>query len=293
EDIPLLEKYANKNSVQGENGFITDFLGIRHSLGNWGENYKHLDGAHFENIPIPDDGFHAEAIEYISCFTSIENAGSTYTMFELGAGWGPWMSIAGTATKRRWGGGGVKQNNHNGVEGENNKIPLIKKHLTANGLRPESDELVSSLNNVNTIIYDGVVNATGEDIAFPEVGVDAYGASLVEKTVARRTQPLKIVKGYSFKDISGDYNRIDFVHLDLQGYEMEFVEKCIETLSEKVKYMFVGTHTRKIEGDLFEFLYAHGWTLLREKPCEVHWPETAPDSFVDITVKDGGQFWKK
>ncbi|MDR2793772.1 MAG: hypothetical protein LBB61_08940, partial [Treponema sp.] len=39
EDIPLLEKYANKNSVQGENGFITDFLGIRHSLGNWGENY--------------------------------------------------------------------------------------------------------------------------------------------------------------------------------------------------------------------------------------------------------------
>jgi hypothetical protein len=74
---------------------------------------------------------------------------------------------------------------------------------------------------------------------------------------------------------------------------MKSAEKRIETLSKKVKYMFVGTHTRKIEGDLFAFLYARGWTPLRENPCEVHWPETVPDSFVDITVKDGGQFWKK
>ncbi|MDR1072067.1 MAG: hypothetical protein LBL45_00100 [Treponema sp.] len=103
---------------------------------------------------------------------------------------------------------------------------------------------------------------------------------------------MKTVKGYSFDAISRDYDLIDFVHLDLQGYEMEFIESCVKTFSERVKHLFIGTHTRKIEGDLFEFLYNHGWTLLREKPCVVQWPETAPHSFVDVTVKDGGQFWK-
>ncbi|MDR0556670.1 MAG: FkbM family methyltransferase [Treponema sp.] len=267
-------------------------MGIRHSLQNWGELYKGQDGRRFGNIPVPDDGFHAETIEYVSCFTSIENAGSTYTMFELGAGWGPWMSIAGVAAKTRGGGGGKNRKNHIGVEGEHNKIPLIKRHLTENGLRPASDEPTAFLDNVHTTIYDGVINATGKDVAFPVVNVDAYGASLAANTALRRTMPMKTVKGYSFNAISRGYDIIDFVHLDLQGYEMELLESCIKIFSKKVKYLFIGTHTRKIEGDLVEFLYNHGWTLLREQPCVVQWPKTDPGSFVNVTVKDGGQFWK-
>jgi ferredoxin-NADP reductase len=72
---------------------------------------------------------------------------SIYTMLELGAGWGPWMSITGVAAKKNE----IKQINLIGVEGAKDKIPFIKKHLTEKNLRPESDGFET------TFSYSGVI----------------------------------------------------------------------------------------------------------------------------------------
>jgi len=287
EDIPLLQKYICKEALSGKDGYITDFLGIRHSVGFFPKNYMNISGAVFQKLPIPDDGFHAETIEYVSCLTSVENADSSYTMFELGAGWGPWMSIAGTAAKRK----GIRTINLIGVEGEHNKMSFIKEHLTENGLRPDTEEMKTCLNGINTIIYDGVINTTGNDMEFPDAAHDAYGASLVEGAGSGHFQKTTLVKGYSLPAISSEYDYIDFVHIDIQGYEEELVSKSIDFLKKKVKFLFIGTHTREIEGHLINILYENDFRLIREQPCRVLWPELKPNNFIDVTIKDGGQFW--
>jgi len=287
-DIPLLEKYRNKENIDGKEGYITDFIGIRHNLGCLPESLMSFSGMVFNKIPIPWDGIHAETIEYVSCFTSIESSRqSSYTMIELGAGWGPWMSISGRAAIKN----GIKQINLIGVEGANNKIPFLKKHLTENNLRPQSEDFKTSFlykdGEVKTKIYDGVVNTDGTYMEFPDVPVDHYGASLVHKISA----PLVKVKGFSLSSIISPYPYIDFAHLDLQGYEKELIFENIDLLKEKVKYLFIGTHSRLIEAFLVEFLYENNFILLREQPCLVHWPDQSPDNFISHTYIDGSQFY--
>jgi hypothetical protein len=205
-------------------------------------------------------------------------------MFELGAGWEPWMSIAGTVAKRK----GIRTINLIGVEGVHSKISFIKKHLTENGLRPDTEEMKTHFNNVNTIIYDGVINTSGNDAEFPDASHDAYGASLVEQAGNWKTT---IVKGYSLSDISSEFHYIDFIHIDIQGYEKELISKNVDFLKEKVRFLFIGTHSREIESNLFNILYENNFRLVREQPCRVSWPEQKPNSFLNLTYKDGGQFW--
>jgi hypothetical protein len=288
EDVHLLEKYLLKETVNGKEGFITDFLGIRHNLDCLPKNYLSLSGKVLKKLPIPDDSFHSQTIEYVACFTSVENSShSSYTMLELGAGWGPWMSISGVAAKKNE----IKQINLIGVEGVKNKIPFIKKHLTENKLRPESEEFETSFlytgGEINTKIYDGVVNTDGTNMEFPDVPIDGYGASLVNTN----NLPLVNVKGYSLADITKPYKYIDFAHLDLQGYEKELINENIDLIRKKIKYLLIGTHSRSIEGFLIEFLYNNKFMLLREQPCLVKWPDNKPENFINQTTMDGSQFW--
>jgi hypothetical protein len=46
--------------------------------------------------PIPDDGFHAEGIEYVALLDAVERfaGGGTFCAVEAGAGWGPWLAMA-------------------------------------------------------------------------------------------------------------------------------------------------------------------------------------------------------
>jgi len=272
--------------IHGKDGYISDFLGIHHNINFFPKHYMERSGQVFQKLPIPDDGFHAETIEYVACLTSVENAGSSYTMFELGAGWGPWMSIAGTAARKK----GIKNINLIGVEGIHNKISFIKKHLTENLLRPETEDMKTCFKDVNSIIYDGVINTDGNEVEFLDSPDTEYGASLVDG-VNRGSRGKNTVKGYSLSVISSDYDYIDFIHIDIQGYELELVKKSIDILRKKVRFLFIGTHSREIEGELLNILYENNFKLFREQPCRVLWPESKPDNFINLTVKDGGQFW--
>jgi len=69
------------------------------------------------------------------------------------------------------------------------------------------------------------------------------------------------------------------------------IPKSIEALESKVSVMFIGTHSRKIEGDLLEFLYNRCWRLLREQPC-VFDPEKKVPTFQALTLRDGGLVWQ-
>jgi hypothetical protein len=209
-------------------------------------------------------------------------------MLELGAGWGPWMCAAGVAAKKK----GIQSIYLLGVEGSSMKIPFIKRHLFHNGLRPDTDNLMTNLSGINIEIYDGVITTDGKDKQFPLVEDFNYGGSLIENTIHRRNLPLITVKGYTLDELISKFELIDLIHFDIQGYEKEIIEHNINILN-KVKFLAIGTHSREIEGFLTEFLYANGFKLIREKPCLVNWPDTAfHGCFIDITKSDGMQVWR-
>jgi hypothetical protein len=83
------------------------------------------------------------------------------------------------------------------------------------------------------------------------------------------------------------YPRIDFLHVDIQGGEADLVESCMTVLQRKVAYMFVGTHSRQIEGRLFETLLRAGWRLEIERPGMLKLDGEVPHMWID-----GVQGWR-
>ena len=81
---------------------------------------------------------------------------------------------------------------------------------------------------------------------------------------------------------------VDLIHIDVQGVEYGVIEAAIDVLDERVRAMFIGTHSRLIEGQLLDLLHSHGWQLVRERPTKFVYHQERPD-VIGWTTRDGGQ----
>jgi hypothetical protein len=59
----------------------------------------------------------------------------------------------------------------------------------------------------------------------------------------------------------------------------------------KVHWPVVGTHSRKIDGDLMDLMHRAGWQLENEKPAKLVWNTGFP-TLEGMTVLDGTQVWR-
>jgi|SRR6516225_9252053 len=82
----------------------------------------------------------------------------------------------------------------------------------------------------------------------------------------------------------------DMVHIDVQGHEVEICSSCIDSLNERVQWLIVGTHSRKLDGDMLALMYAAGWVLENEKPTKFNFSREA-SSLEAMTLYDGIQVW--
>ena len=98
------------------------------------------------------------------------------------------------------------------------------------------------------------------------------------------------VSGLSLADLVAEYKNVDYVHIDVQGTESVIIPRSVEALERHVRYMFIGTHSRKIEGDIIDLLISRSWRLIKEQPC-VFDPLASSPSLAGLTRRDGGQFW--
>lgn len=97
------------------------------------------------------------------------------------------------------------------------------------------------------------------------------------------------VPALSLADAIGDLPCIDYMHVDIQGVEVEVLKPFKELLSERVRYMFVGTHSRMIDGLLVEMFHHWGWKIHTANSCGfVHDPSKS--SLAAMTVQDGEIF---
>jgi FkbM family methyltransferase len=234
--------------------------------------------------PIPDDGFHAEGIEYVALLDAIERFASdgSFVAVEAGAGWGPWLAMAGVVCRNL----GVERIRLIGLEASPERFALMRRHLDFNKLDQQHGVVVD--------LFEGAVWSHDGVIHFPESAVEDMGAAASTdsadtdyrgQAVATREVPCT-----RLPTLVGEGQKVDFLHIDVQGAEGEVINSHLDWLNQNTRSMMIATHSRPLEGELMVLLNDNGWLLHLEKPCRF----TAGRAIADwcgATVVDGSQYW--
>jgi hypothetical protein len=94
----------------------------------------------------------------------------------------------------------------------------------------------------------------------------------------------------AFAELLGREPQWDLVHIDVQGGECELCRACRDLLSQRTRYLVVGTHSRKLDGDLLEIMFGAGWILEHEKPTRFVY-DARQQCLEVMTTHDGTQVW--
>jgi FkbM family methyltransferase len=83
----------------------------------------------------------------------------------------------------------------------------------------------------------------------------------------------------------------DMLHIDIQGWEGAVCGSCIDQMTERVRWVILGVHSRILDADLLRLFHGAGWILEHEKPTQFRFaPEKA--SFESMVIADGTQIWR-
>jgi len=272
-------------------GWQVNGIGIRTR-----ESFSDQSDWNVKFIPTEKPHFNEAYFEWIDVLTAVLNARGHFRMIEVGAGYGPWLTIAGVALKQ------ISKMSFQlvGIEAETNRFNWMKQHFLDNGLELKGH-----------CFYRGVVNASGSEVWFDVGDSDkSYGATILRGNniptlfthgfrgwmsfLTQRKRLRKMgairperVKAYRFSKILKKYPKIDFVDMDIQGTEGEVVSESILELNQKVKMIHIGTHNNAVEEFLFNIFTNYGWeNVWNFKNGKVH---STP--YGDIKFSDGVQTW--
>jgi len=264
---------------------VTDFLGGRTRTSSLWDQVRHLDGQ-VMGLPIPADFF--ETVEWIGLLKSVLTARGSYVAMELGAGYGPWIVAGANAARLR----AIKDIRLCGVEADPGRFDLMRQHLMDNGLDPNRHSLHRAGVGVNAgharwpRIFDPA-NAAGarpirQDSGRADVGDTAYMAGL---------QDFVDIQILPFGDLLAEQPLWDLVHIDVQGWEYDLCRAYIDTLTQRARWVIIGTHSRKLDGDLLDLFHRAEWHLEHEKPTMFTF-DPARKSLESMATIDGAQVWR-
>lgn len=231
-----------------------------------------------EPVPIPAN-WHADVAEWAAVLRAVDFATGTFAVAELGCGPGCWINNAGVAARNA----GLIPTLI-GVEGDEGHIAFAKSACDANGFCSEQITL-----------YHGVAAAKSGFALFPrqrsageKYGLEPiFNATEADRKEAKRSGEFDELPMIPLSEVIGNRDRLDLLHVDIQGGEADLVEGGGDVLSSRVAYMFVGTHSRVIEGRVASALLKGPWRLEIERPAIVNLTENGP-----VTHIDGVQGWR-
>jgi FkbM family methyltransferase len=280
QDLAIFSEFVNPE-VKPEPGFIVDFLGSRIRATSVWRDARTLEGQVL-SVPVPGD-FHAETIEWLGLLKAVRSARDHYVAMELGAGFGPWIVAGGVGARRR----GITDIRLYAVEGDPQHFRCLRQHFADNGFEPNQHVLIQAA--VGTA--DGVADWPVLDEAS---AAESWGNRPIRSDgdYAGRsfpvTQPVQVI---AMRDLVRREPLWDLIHIDIQGDEVEVCRSCIEDLNARVRWLIIGTHSRKIDGDLLELMCRSGWVLEHEKPARFTFFSN-PVTLEAMTTVDGTQVWR-
>jgi FkbM family methyltransferase len=291
QDLSVIQKFSTHIAAR-ESDYYMDGFGVKTLyqcvpfITSEALNLQRLE------LPVPDDGFHAEAIEYVAVTDALNRfqGNDSFCAVEIGAGWAPWIGLAGVIARQQ----GVAQITLVGVEASAQRFPLMRRHLETNDLRSANISEDDAQNgSVFTRLFNGAIWTHDGVTWFPESDVNDMGAAATttDKTIDYRGSTLNhsSIPCKTLSTLLQGIGMVDFMHIDIQGAEAELLQDQIDWLSTNVRTLMVATHSRSIEGKLIDLLFDKGWQLHREKPCRVDWYKDC--SQVGKNLVDGSQYW--
>ena len=202
-----------------------------------------------------------------------------FCMIELGAGYGPWLTRAGVAWRRRHPDSELVLA---GVEAEPAHFRFLVQHLADNGI-PDACLRLSH------------AAAAGED-GRAEFEVARLPAADWGTRLAGETQPIGLarpadaprveVAAISLTSLAAGLGTIDLLHVDIQGSEVPVLRAGSSVLRDHVRRLLVGTHGRDAEAQLIDLLIPLGFQLRYEQACHYRLDGDHP-----VLVADGTQVW--
>jgi len=274
--IEIIRRHAAPN-VTAHPSYVTNYLGVRVSPNVCPAMLQGHEGE-LEPPPIPGN-WHADIAEFAAVLRSVELAKDTFTMAELGCGWGCWMNNAGTVAK----GIGLKVFLI-GVEGDKGHIAFAEELLTINGFTPDETRILWGISAAT----EGFALFPRQERAGTSWGLEplfnADAETRAKALTAGSHDELPMVP--LSKLIDEERPELDLLHIDIQGGEADLVHDSLDFINHHVRYMVIATHSREIEGRLFTDLIAAGWHLEIERPAILDL-DPAP-----TVVIDGAQGWR-
>ena len=285
EDLAIFEEFRDP-AARAQPGFVVDFLGGRIRISSLWPSARTYDGQ-LQGLPVPAD-YHAEAVEWIGLLKSVKTAGSRYVAMELGAGFGPW-SIAGGVAARRI---GIPNIRLCAVEADPQHFRSLRQNFLDNGFDPDTHMLIEAAVGIAAGMarWPALDDSSDDWASRPILGegdqsrpAQDYLGRTFAHTIAVRIVPIL--------DLIRREPKWDLVHIDVQGTEVDLVRSALDELDVRTHWLVVGTHSRKIDGDLIELLARAGWHLEHEKPAKfVFRPGAA--TLEAMTILDGAQVWR-
>jgi FkbM family methyltransferase len=276
-NVDLLEKYK-ATSFTTEAGCYTNWLGLKTDASMFALENE-INGRVFADVPVHGDGVYGGYAEYASLLTAIDQTDQRdrFTAVELGAGWGPWIAAVGKVCQNL----GFSDVRLVGVEADEEKYNLMAEHMERNGLSAR--------------LIHGAAWSEDTTLKFPKIHRQDHGAAAsvtgeyADPDYRGFVQDYVDVEAFSLRTICEGLDHVDYMHWDIQGAELAVAQSDPDFLNSKVRYLFIGTHSRPIEGRLTEFLYENGWDILLQNPCVYSYDRTKP-SIEGMTTTDGEIF---
>ena len=272
----IMRRYAVTDPV-AQPGFVVNFLNVSVDPKIFPAALTELAGR-VEPIPFPAN-WHADIAEWAAALRAVDLSGETFTMIELGCGWGCWMNNMGSAARKTG-----RAVHVIGVEGDAGHIQFAHEALCRNGFSTGEWTVLHGI----AAGHSGTALFPKQDHAGASWGLEPiFGATREQLDEAAATASFDVLPMIPLAEIASSHDRIDLLHIDIQGGEVDLVGQCLHTMNEKVGYAVIGTHSRQIEGALFDLLENAGWLLEMERPAILSLSESGP-----VTTVDGLQGWR-
>lgn len=247
--------------------------------------------------PIPP--YNEEYFEWIDVLEAANLAVDTFTMLELGAGYGRWAVRGALAARAK----GISNIRIGVAEAEGQHLIWLHQHLQDNGISSREYEVYdcavsdqegtvpfyvsmpegSAGNSANE--WYGQCKAMGYD---EPCSLEPVGDYCGKPVIAFRSGYRAVmVPQRPCKEILMNYSHIDLVDMDVQGEEFKIVQSSICELNAVVQRLHIGTHSHEIEKDLFQLLSHHRWVCINNYPCQ----STNATPYGQLEFVDGVQTW--
>jgi FkbM family methyltransferase len=292
EDIKFLASLCAPPAEPDPN-LIIDFFGMLIDP-DYEPNHKPRRGEVIKRVPFPTDTILSEGIEYAALAQSLLHADQSFDLIELGAGWGPWVSRGVICARRLQ----KKRIAICAVEADPARFGALRRHLALNRILPEAASNKGIEGDLEWHLHNAIAWVDSKGASWPLGGLGDAGRRATPfqerfshdwHTKSKRENFISL-DSIPLSDLIQNHQKVDLLHMDVQGTEVELIASALTSLNQKVRLLFVGTHSRLIEGQICAILLAEGWALLREEPCLLR-AGTGSGVLEEMTVRDGGQLW--